>query len=90
MFGPPAGGGWACRFPAPLVGARQGPRRVAEGDGAGPLGYCFRFWTGSRDPGKDYSGVTFSACGPFGPCVTSKLTDWFSSRERNPVALIAE
>ncbi len=31
---------------------------------------------------EDYRGVTFSACGPFWPCVTSKVTFWFSSSER--------
>lgn len=32
-----------------------------------------------------YSGVIFEACLPFAPCVTSKLTFWFSCSDLNPL-----
>jgi hypothetical protein len=37
-----------------------------------------------------YSGVMFAACLPFGPCLTSKLTFWFSCRDLKPFPWISE
>ena len=37
-------------------------------------------WAGAQRS-LNQSGRTFSACGPFGPWVTSNSTFWFSSRD---------
>src|SRR5207344_2056162 len=46
-------------------------------------------WRRSPGPGAVHSGFTFSACGPFWPWVTSKLTRWPSDNVRRPVPLMA-
>src|SRR5690606_6827039 len=80
--GGPAPGGSGGEGPGGNAERQEPRRRTARGS----LGTASR----SRIGGSGQAGVTFSACGPFGPCVTSKVTCWFSSRDRKPVALIAE
>src|SRR5438270_316010 len=43
-----------------------------------------------RLPKHCYRGLTFSACKPFGPFVTSNSTAWPSCRLLNPPACMAE
>ncbi len=70
------------------VGAVGEPREGAYG--GGPYGYGRGPHRPVRAPSADVlvrqAGTMFSACGPFGPWVTSKLTFWPSRSSRKPWA----
>jgi DNA ligase D-like protein (predicted polymerase) len=87
---------WASELPSP----QQLPASLVEEGNAIPIARVQAMHEGKRRArasrgslrfgGVAQAGTTFSACGPFGPCVMSKVTCWFSSSDLNPEALMAE